>query len=91
LQVYDQTLRVLKDAMGRAKLGLDDRLTALRRLDEQAWTLERGADSMATQSPVLSSQEFDQRVAAERAAGSVLGGRTVKSVIRKPRQLALPL
>ena len=41
LRVYDETIRVLKSAVERAKLGLEEELGALRRLDEQARRLER--------------------------------------------------
>jgi hypothetical protein len=40
LHVYDETIRVLKGAMQRAKLGNSDRLAAIRRLDTQARALE---------------------------------------------------
>jgi uncharacterized protein len=42
-KVYDQTIAVLKDAVKRAKLGRDDRLHAIRRLDDAARRLERTA------------------------------------------------
>jgi hypothetical protein len=42
-KVYDQTIAVLKSAVARAKLGNDDRLDALRRLDAQARRLEKSA------------------------------------------------
>jgi hypothetical protein len=38
--VYDKTIEVLKSAVARAKLGNDDRLEALRRLDEQVRRIE---------------------------------------------------
>ena len=41
LKVYDRTIRVLKDAVEKAKLGNDERMGALRRLDDQARKLER--------------------------------------------------
>jgi hypothetical protein len=41
LDVYDKTIDVLKGAVAKAKLGQDDRLEALRRLDAQARRLER--------------------------------------------------
>jgi uncharacterized protein len=41
LRVYDETIRVLKSAVQKAKLGLDDKLAALKRLDEQARIVER--------------------------------------------------
>ena len=43
LKVYDQTISVLKAAVDQAKLGNDERLGAIRRLDEQARRLERWA------------------------------------------------
>jgi hypothetical protein len=41
VKVYDKTIEVLKSAVTRAKLGNEDRLEALRRLDEQARRIER--------------------------------------------------
>ena len=43
LEVYDQTISVLSQAVARARLGNDDRLWALARLDAQARSLERAA------------------------------------------------
>src|SRR5690606_8303765 len=43
LDVYDETIRVLKSAVTRAKLGNGDRLHAIRRLDREARVLERTA------------------------------------------------
>ena len=44
LKVYDETIKVLKSAVHKAKLGRDEELGALRRLDEQARKLERHAN-----------------------------------------------
>ncbi len=41
IKVYDETIRVMKSAVGRARLGRDEELQALRRLDDQARQLER--------------------------------------------------
>src|SRR3546814_4306112 len=41
--VYDQTISVLKSAVVKAGLGNDERLQALRRLDQQARRLEQAA------------------------------------------------
>ena len=84
LRVYDQTIRVLKDAVTRARLGEDERLGALRRLDDHARTIDRIA--------APSAHELAERVAAERAAKAHLGGRTVVTPPprRKTRQLTLP-
>lgn len=40
LAVYDETIKVLKRALENARLGRDERLTALRRLDRQARALD---------------------------------------------------
>jgi hypothetical protein len=43
LKVYDETIGVLKSAITQAKLGNDERLEAIRRLDDQTRRLERTA------------------------------------------------
>jgi hypothetical protein len=43
LRVYDETIRVLKSAVSKARLGREEELGALKRLDEQARLLERRA------------------------------------------------
>jgi hypothetical protein len=67
LKAFDETLRVLKAAIAQAKLGNDDRLGAIKRLDDQARALER----------VASGPGFEEHLAHERARSKDLGGRTV--------------
>ncbi len=67
LAVYDRTIAVLKAAVENARLGNDERLAAIRRLDEQARVLERST----------SGPSFDAFVAAERAQSPAYGGQTV--------------
>src|SRR5262249_28099619 len=43
LKVYDETIQLLKSAVGRAKLGNADRLHAIKRLDSESRLLERAA------------------------------------------------
>src|SRR5580704_11813452 len=43
VRVYDETIRVLKSAVERARLGREEELAALKRLDDQARRLERQA------------------------------------------------
>jgi hypothetical protein len=43
IKVYDETIKVLKSAVQKAKLGRDEELGALRRLDDQSRKLERHA------------------------------------------------
>ncbi|MBI1650793.1 hypothetical protein I9S53_12940 [Hyphomicrobium sulfonivorans] len=67
VKVYDETLRVLKSAVERARLGNDETMAALRRLDAQARLLE-GA---------VSGPSLDAFVAQERSASIELEGRSV--------------
>lgn len=66
-RVLDRTISVLKDAVGRARLGSDDRLAAIRRLDDQARALEATATG-----PSLAAH-----IARERGASHDFGGRSV--------------
>jgi len=66
-KVYDETIRVLKSAVGSAKLGKDEKLDAVRRLDAQARKLERDA----------TGPSFEQHLAEERRDSHLYGGRTV--------------
>lgn len=68
LRVYDETLNVLRSALERAKLGNEDRLAALRRLDRQARALERTA----------SGPSFSALTAEERGRARDRGGRTAR-------------
>ena len=43
LKVYDETIRVMKAAVQKAKLGQEDMLAALKRLDDEARRVERRA------------------------------------------------
>src|SRR5580692_6286243 len=43
LKVYDETISVMRAAVEKAKLGQDDRLAALKRLDDEARRVERRA------------------------------------------------
>ncbi len=67
IKVYDETIRVLKSAVQTARLGRDEEMQALKRLDDQARRLERTAHG-----PLL--QAF---IATERAASPELDGRSV--------------
>jgi hypothetical protein len=67
IKVYDETIRVLKSAVQKAKLGRDEEMQALKRLDEQARHLERTA----------TGPSFEAFVADERSKSAALGGRSV--------------
>lgn len=57
-RVYDETIRVLKAAVGNAKLGREEQLGAIRRLDEQARRLEQQASGPSVDA--LIAEEFRQ-------------------------------
>jgi uncharacterized protein len=67
LTVYDETIRVLKSAVQNAKLGREEALDVLRRLDEQARRLES----------LTSSPAFDSVVAEENRKSFEYGARSV--------------
>ena len=67
LKIYDETIRVLRGAVDRARLGNDDRLAAIRRLDEEA----RRLDGLAN-GPTLEAY-----VAEEWSSAAANGGRSV--------------
>jgi hypothetical protein len=67
IKVYDETIRVLKSAVQNAKLGRDEAMGALKRLDDQARELERTAQGTS----------LEAFMATERAASPALDGRSV--------------
>ena len=67
LKVLDETIKVWKSAVQKAKLGRDEKLGALRRLDDQARALERHATGPA----------LDDLIADERQRSHSYRGRSV--------------
>jgi hypothetical protein len=67
LRVYDETIRVLKSAVSNARLGREEELRALKRLDEQARLLEHHA----------SGPPVEKLIAVERERSHSYGGRSV--------------
>ena len=49
IRVYDETIRVMKSAVQTARLGLDEKLSAIKRLDAQARELEETAAGPSVQ------------------------------------------
>lgn len=76
IDVFDQTIGVLRSAVDNARLGNDDRLAAVRRLDRQARALER----------VAVDPTFDAFVQEERTRSPEYGGRTVFGPAGKPER-----
>src|SRR3977135_2596390 len=52
IKVYDETIRVMKSAVQKAKLGRDEEMQALKRLDDQARRLERTATGPSVEAHV---------------------------------------
>jgi hypothetical protein len=67
LKVYDQTITILKSAVAGAKLGREEELAAIARLDAQARALEGR----------VSGPAFSRLLAEERARSHEYGGRSV--------------
>jgi len=67
IKVYDDTIRVMKSAVQNAKLGRDEEMQALKRLDDQARRLEQ----------TVRGPSLESFIATERAASPGLDGRSV--------------
>jgi hypothetical protein len=67
LKVYDETIAVMRAAVTKAKLGQDDKLAALRRLDDEARRVERPA----------AGPPVPDVIAEERRLSHSYGGRSV--------------
>jgi uncharacterized protein len=74
-KVYDRTIGVLKSAIEKAKLGNDEKLAAIRRLDEQARRLERR----------VLGPSLDAYVGEERERSHEYGGMSVFGPESAPR------
>lgn len=61
LAVYDRTIRVLKSAVSQARLGRDEELAALRRLDEQSQRLERAASGPSVEALIVDERRQSHR------------------------------
>ena len=79
LKVYDETIAVMKAAVEKAKLGQDDKLAALKRLDDEARRVERRA----------AGPSVPEVIADERRLSHAYGGRSVFGW--EPAPEALPL
>jgi hypothetical protein len=73
LKVYDETIKVLKYAVVKARLGASEELSAIRRLDAQARSLELTA----------TGPSFHEYVAEEWRRSKEYGGRTVMDDARE--------
>lgn len=76
VKVYDETLRVMRAAVDAARLGQDDKLAALKRLDDEARRLE----SVASGEGALAYMAHERRMSPH------YGGRTVFGPARAPAE-----
>ncbi|MBB3660399.1 hypothetical protein FHX15_005668 [Rhizobium sp. BK650] len=67
LKVYDETINVMKSAVLKGKLGREEELQALRRLDDQSRSMER----------YVTGPDLKEIVAGEFRQSPTLGGRSV--------------
>jgi uncharacterized protein len=67
IKVYDETIRVLKSAVQKAKLGHSEEMQALKRLDDQARQLERTGNGSS----------LEAFIATERSRSTSFDGRSV--------------
>jgi hypothetical protein len=67
LKVYDETINVMKSAIGKGRLGRDEELQALRRLDDQSRKLEH----------YVTGPDLKEIVAGEYQNSAAWGGRSV--------------
>jgi hypothetical protein len=74
IKVFDETIRILKRAVDRAKLGSTESLAAIQRLDRQARMLEANA----------TGPTFESFIADQNKKSDSFGGRTVKSPAKHP-------
>ncbi len=90
IDVYDRTLTVMRQALEQAKLGNDERLQALRRLDDAARRLERGVS--------MDAEQFERLLQRENERSLLYSGRTVsgsappkaaRSAVPREEQLSL--
>jgi uncharacterized protein len=83
LKVYDETIKVLKSAVLKARLGREEELGALQRLDEQARKLERRAGGPSVEK--LIAGELDR--SHSHGGRSVFGWEPPPEGFRKDRSM----
>ncbi|HZS61536.1 MAG TPA: DUF763 domain-containing protein [Gemmatimonadaceae bacterium] len=64
-RVYDETIRVMKDAIAKAKLGLSDRLFAIQRLDAEVRRLEQCPGAVDFDAFIEAEWEIGRRLPRE--------------------------
>ena len=77
LRVYDQTLQVMREAVNQAKLGREEKLAAIRRLDQEARRLEQ----------TIGGPSWEKFENLEHARSAEYGGMTVHGPAPSPTRI----
>jgi len=77
LKVYDETIRVLKSGVEKAKIGASDKQKAIRQLSEMAWKIEEN---------YTPNDFFDKAIQKERDDSHLHGGMTVFGKATPPKR-----
>jgi hypothetical protein len=77
-KVYDETISVLEEAVERAKLGINDKNTAIKKLHEIASRAEEN---------FIPNNHFDALIEKERNESWKYGGRTVFGKAKPPKEI----
>jgi hypothetical protein len=82
VKVYDETINILRDSVGKAKVGDTDKKAAIQNLSKITEMMEKGFTPNA---------DFDKVIAKERAESYKYGGRTVFGMAKPPQNEQLNL
>ena len=77
VRVYDETIRVLKSAIHKARLGREEELSAIKRLDEEARRLEKH---------IISGPSIEELLKHEHNISPNYGGRSVGGIEKFPNK-----
>lgn len=77
VRVYDETIRVLKSAIHKARLGRGEELSAIKRLDEEARRLEKH---------IISGPSIEELLKHEHNISPYYGGRSVGGIEKFPNK-----
>jgi len=88
IEVYDETIRVLKSAVENAKLGYTEQVQALKRLDDQARRLEDTANGPSLESFIAANvRPRRHSTAALYSVGKWMRGEAARSMRADLRQM----
>ena len=77
VNVFDETIKTLNNAIGRAKIGNSEKMAAIKKLSELSFEAEKH---------FIPNENFDALIQKERNESYKYGGRTVYGPARPPKQ-----